>query len=236
MDDPKKNNGLNISIVPFKSCPYESQLKLQDIGITGLESSADIEFKPFLVLYFHNVISDQHNLKIKQNVRNKRDDFSKSLDYESNKIDVIPPDYVALTPFTKTYKRKYIDNHRTVKKNLADYNKDGSKKKPSSCNMKSLSVNFEDIGRDHIIAPKIINFNFCNGRCGGSNFDNSTYSAAYNHYLIYQSLCHLYPEEISSTYCAPTKFSNLTALFFDVNDNIVLETVPNIIAEECPCE
>ncbi|XP_053594614.1 bone morphogenetic protein 7 [Microplitis demolitor] len=236
IDDPKKNNGLNISIVPFESCTHESLLKLQDIGISGLESSADIEFKPFLVLYFHNVIKGQHDMKIKQNVRNKRDDYSKSQDYESNEIDVLPPNYVTSNPFTKTYKRKFIDNHRTVKKNLADYNNDGIKKKRSNCNIKSLPFNFEDIGRDYIIAPKIINFSFCNGQCDESNFDNSTYSTAYNHYLIYESLRHLYPKEISSTYCIPTTFSNLTTLFFDINDNIVLKVVPNIIAEECSCE
>ncbi|XP_074114885.1 bone morphogenetic protein 5-like [Cotesia typhae] len=134
-------------------------------------------------------------------------------------------------PFSsKRRVRMMIDGHRTVKKNLADY-----KNTSKACGIKSFDLWFENIGRNQIIAPKRINFTYCSGVCNQSELDTRRYFKGYEHFLIFNALMRVYPEEVPAVFCLPSKFSGITVLYIK-QSRVIRRNVFNINAEECSCE
>ncbi|XP_044582925.1 bone morphogenetic protein 5-like [Cotesia glomerata] len=132
--------------------------------------------------------------------------------------------------FNKPKIRMVIKNHRTVKKNLADY-----KNTSEVCGIKSFDLWLEDIGRNQIIAPKRINFKYCSGVCKQSKHDTRSYFKGYEHFLIFSALMRAYPEEVPAIFCLPTQFSGISVRYFK-EGKVINRKVFNFNAEKCSCE
>ncbi|XP_015117735.1 protein 60A isoform X2 [Diachasma alloeum] len=102
-----------------------------------------------------------------------------------------------------------------------------------SCGLRTLYVNFKDIQwQDWIIAPSGFDAFYCSGEC---NFPLQTRMNATNHAII-QNLMHLkQPDEVPKSCCAPTKYSALTVLYFQDENNVVLKKYQNMIVNRCGC-
>ncbi|XP_011307549.1 protein 60A [Fopius arisanus] len=102
-----------------------------------------------------------------------------------------------------------------------------------SCGLRTLYVNFRDIQwEDWIIAPSGFDAFFCSGNC---NFPLQTRMNATNHAII-QTLMHLkQPDEVPPACCAPIRYSGLSVLYFQDENNVVLKKYQNIVVESCGC-
>lgn len=105
---------------------------------------------------------------------------------------------------------------------------------PSSiCKARRLYVDFKEVGwQDWIIAPQGYVANYCHGECPFPLSDslNST-----NHAIL-QTLVHsLDPGSTPQPCCVPVRFSPISMLYYDNNDNVVLRHYQDMVVDECGC-
>ncbi|XP_077436418.1 protein DVR-1 [Vanacampus margaritifer] len=101
------------------------------------------------------------------------------------------------------------------------------------CKARRLYVDFKDVGwQDWIIAPQGYVANYCHGECPFPLSDslNST-----NHAIL-QTLVHsLDPGSTPQPCCVPVRFSPISMLYYDNNDNVVLRHYQDMVVDECGC-
>ncbi|XP_077473306.1 protein DVR-1 [Stigmatopora argus] len=101
------------------------------------------------------------------------------------------------------------------------------------CKARRLYVDFKDVGwQDWIIAPQGYMANYCHGECPFPLSDslNST-----NHAIL-QTLVHsLDPGSTPQPCCVPVRFSPISMLYYDNNDNVVLRHYQDMVVDECGC-
>ncbi|KFD48985.1 hypothetical protein M513_10137 [Trichuris suis] len=103
----------------------------------------------------------------------------------------------------------------------------------SVCQRRTLYVSFRDLGwQDWIIAPDGYAAYYCFGEC---SFPLNTHMNATNHAIV-QTLVHLmYPERVPKPFCAATKLSSISVLYFDDHSNVVLKKYNNMVVKSCGC-
>ncbi|KRZ73500.1 Bone morphogenetic protein 5 [Trichinella papuae] len=103
----------------------------------------------------------------------------------------------------------------------------------SACQRRTLYVSFRDLGwQDWIIAPDGYAAYYCYGEC---SFPLNAHMNATNHAIV-QTLAHLMnPGRVPKPYCAPTKLSSISVLYFDDSSNVVLKKYNNMVVKTCGC-
>ncbi|KAK9875925.1 hypothetical protein WA026_011029 [Henosepilachna vigintioctopunctata] len=88
-----------------------------------------------------------------------------------------------------------------------------------------LTVKFEEIGLNFILAPKSYEAFYCHGDCP---------------YLTLQKNAHTHLATLSSPNtvqpcCGPRKMKNITMIYFDLNLNVVVANLPGMVVDRCGC-
>lgn len=122
--------------------------------------------------------------------------------------------------------RSSTTTHQSQKKNRAKANKNSEK-----CSMRTLSVNFDDVGwSSWIIAPTAYLANYCAGDC---SFPATDHQNATNHAII-QSIFHSVGRIIPRPCCAPTKLGKM-ALLYQLDGSVQMRHYDDMIVESCGC-
>lgn len=86
--------------------------------------------------------------------------------------------------------------------------------------------------KDWIIAPDGYGAFYCSGEC---NFPLNAHMNATNHAIV-QTLVHLmYPYDVPKPYCAPTKLTPISVLYFLDDSNVILKKYKNMVVKSCGC-
>ena len=134
----------------------------------------------------------------------------------------------------KNYRRPFLvvktasAPNKSVKKRDIDCANDNSRKR---CCKRELELKFSDIGWDNwIIAPRSFKRNYCDGECtlGGDLITNSQST-------IKGSMKMTNPGLPITFCCMPKRWSSLSILYYDENNNIVKTDMDRMIIEECGC-
>ncbi|CAD5231817.1 unnamed protein product [Bursaphelenchus xylophilus] len=106
-------------------------------------------------------------------------------------------------------------------------------KKPGRCVLKSLFVDFKDLGWDNwVIAPSGYQADFCEGDCNFPLYEDLFPS---NHAIV-QSLIHLVDDKSTEmAKCAATEMREQSILFMNNQDNIVMKKYQNMRVNRCGC-
>lgn len=98
------------------------------------------------------------------------------------------------------------------------------------CCRQEFYVSFKEMGWNYwIIAPLGFNANYCSGSCFGHVLP------VYHHTEILQKVSVLRQRREIAPCCSPTKLSGLALIYFDKDENLFHEKVPNMIVNECGC-
>lgn len=101
------------------------------------------------------------------------------------------------------------------------------------CKARRLYISFKDVGwQDWVIAPQGFLANYCHGECP---FPLSESLNGTNHAIL-QTLVHsLDPENTPQPCCVPIRLSSISMLYYDNNDNVVLQHYQDMVVDECGC-
>ncbi|XP_031549507.1 inhibin beta B chain-like [Actinia tenebrosa] len=98
------------------------------------------------------------------------------------------------------------------------------------CCRQQFYVSFKDMGwHNWIMAPLGFNANYCTGSCYGHVLP------VYHHTDILQKVAMLNQQREIAPCCSPTKLFGLSLIYFDKDENLFHENVPNMIVDECGC-
>lgn len=99
------------------------------------------------------------------------------------------------------------------------------------CSMRSLSINFDDMGWSNwIIAPTAYYANYCAGDCSFPLIDQQN---ATNHAII-QSIFHSVGRLTPRSCCAPTKLGKM-AILYQLDGSVQMKHYDDMIVESCGC-
>lgn len=99
------------------------------------------------------------------------------------------------------------------------------------CSMRSLSINFDDMGwSSWIIAPTSYYANYCAGDCSFPLMDQQN---ATNHAII-QSIFHSVGRLTPRSCCAPTKLGKM-AILYQLDGTVQMRHYDDMIVESCGC-
>lgn len=96
-----------------------------------------------------------------------------------------------------------------------------------ACCRYPLTVDFVEFGWDFIIAPLTYSAFYCAGECRNQHMDSGA------HGYLQQQAGNLPPEH--GPCCSPTRYGQLTMLYFDHSMNIQFTTLPRMKVERCGC-
>uniref|UniRef100_A0A672YFM2 Growth differentiation factor 3 n=1 Tax=Sphaeramia orbicularis TaxID=375764 RepID=A0A672YFM2_9TELE len=101
------------------------------------------------------------------------------------------------------------------------------------CKARRLYIDFRDVGwQGWIIAPQGYMANYCHGECP---FPLSESLNGTNHAIL-QTLVHsLDPHGTPQPCCVPIRLSPISMLYYDNNDNVVLQHYQDMVVDECGC-
>ncbi|XP_053649908.1 bone morphogenetic protein 5-like [Cherax quadricarinatus] len=105
---------------------------------------------------------------------------------------------------------------------------------PQGCVRRDMNVDFGTIGwSSWIVYPKSYNAYQCTGQCMfplGQNLNPT------NHATV-QSIIHLSGEfpDVQRPCCVPSSYANLSILFYDAEENVVLKQYEQMVALQCGC-
>lgn len=104
---------------------------------------------------------------------------------------------------------------------------------PGECCKQELYVSFKDLGWDDwIIAPGGYRANYCRGNCSHYRTPD-TYHNYHTHVMEeYRRLNKLVDMQPC---CAPLRFSSMSLIYFDMDNNIIKRDLPKMVVEECGC-
>ncbi|KAG8291315.1 protein 60A [Homalodisca vitripennis] len=137
----------------------------------------------------------------------------------------------------RTRKTREIRRRKKAENSETSYSRnpftDSSLWSTRSCQIQTLYVSFRDLGwQDWIIAPDGYGAFYCSGEC---NFPLNAHMNATNHAIV-QTLVHLmYPFEVPKPYCAPTKLTPISVLYFLDDSNVILKKYKNMVVKSCGC-
>lgn len=112
---------------------------------------------------------------------------------------------------------------RRTKRSLG-LNCDETSNQPLCCRY-PLTVKFEEIGWDFILAPKSYEAFYCRGECPFLTLQKH----AHTHLVTMASSNTVHP------CCAPRKMRNITMIYYDVNLNIIMANLPGMVVDRCGC-
>lgn len=105
----------------------------------------------------------------------------------------------------------------------------------TACCRYPLTVDFIEFGWDFVIAPKTYDAYYCAGECQGEAMDETL-----NAHLMRQGTPP--PNAPESTVfnsvgpcCTPTHMSDLSMLYFDHENKVLLTKLPRMKADRCGC-
>lgn len=104
----------------------------------------------------------------------------------------------------------------------------------SGCERQDMYVDFENIGwSDWIVYPKGYNAYHCNGMC---EFPLGQDQNPTNHATV-QSIIHHSGDfpQVQRPCCTPSQYANLSLLYYDSDENVVLKLYDQMVALECGC-
>lgn len=108
------------------------------------------------------------------------------------------------------------------------------RRKKDSCRRKPLLVDFNQLGwSDWVIAPKEYSAYFCQGLC---EFPIDNHLKPTNHATVQTILNSVAPSLAPQACCSPNKFSAISILFVDSNENIVYKKYEDMVVERCGCK
>lgn len=110
----------------------------------------------------------------------------------------------------------------------------GQRNATNVCSRHELYVDFKEIGlSSSIIAPKGYSAYHCKGLCESPLSQDQEPS---NHATV-QGIVHKMGlvEGVEMPCCVPTKLLNTSILFFDDNENVILKTYEDMVADRCGC-
>lgn len=108
------------------------------------------------------------------------------------------------------------------------------RRKKDSCRRKPLLVDFNQLGwSDWVIAPRGYSAYFCQGLC---EFPIDNHLKPTNHATVQTILNSVAPSLAPQACCSPNKFSAISILFVDSNENIVYKKYDDMVVERCGCK
>lgn len=212
------NNNHTISLDSLKS-----HIRLRRSVIREEVKQTDwLHQRPLLLVYSDD--GRKTNLVRKSKVKRSLDKGDKKSKYFASKDGFNSThSYENLTPVSR---RKYKREAVTRKKGR-------KRRRQRSCRRNSLVVNFERVGWSNwIVAPHGYEAFYCQGTC---NFPLSRFMNATNHAVVQTLVNDVDKSAAPKTCCVPTKLGELSMLYLDRTDQVVLKTYPEMIAEECGC-
>ena len=103
----------------------------------------------------------------------------------------------------------------------------------SPCAKQELYVDFNEIGwSDWIVAPHGYQAYVCKGVC---NFPLSRHMNATNHAVVQTLVNDVDHTAAPKTCCVPTELGDISMLYLDKDDQVVLKTYPEMVAGACGC-
>lgn len=114
------------------------------------------------------------------------------------------------------------------KRNLMGLNCNENSKETRCCRY-PLTVDFDDLGWDWVIAPKRYEASYCSGEC------QMTFLPKNVHLYLSQlsNKTGMYPG--TGMCCAPRKLSALAMLYFDKEYNFIYRSLPGMVVDRCGC-
>lgn len=101
------------------------------------------------------------------------------------------------------------------------------------CCKQRFYVSFKEMGWDDwILAPTGYFANYCRGDCSGNRTPDTFtnyYSTVIEEYRRMDRLVGMQP------CCAPLKFSSMSLIYFDGDQNILKRDLPKMVVDECGC-
>lgn len=143
--------------------------------------------------------------------------------------------FVNTNDFNSTYSYENLTSvsRRKYKREAITRKKGRKRRRQRSCRRNSLVVNFERVGwTSWIVAPHGYEAFYCQGTC---NFPLSRFMNATNHAVVQTLVNDVDKSAAPKTCCVPTKLGELSMLYLDRTNQVVLKTYPEMIAEECGC-
>lgn len=108
------------------------------------------------------------------------------------------------------------------------------RRKKDSCRRKPLYVDFNQLGWSNwVIAPRGYGAYFCQGLC---EFPIDNHLKPTNHATVQTILNSVAPSLAPQACCSPNKFSAISILFVDTNENIIYKKYEDMVVERCGCK
>ncbi|KAL3070895.1 hypothetical protein niasHS_017020 [Heterodera schachtii] len=96
------------------------------------------------------------------------------------------------------------------------------------CCLYDLMIDFESIGWNFVIAPKLYNAYICSGGCNGLGMGVNSVSMTRQHAASAAKIDHY-------QCCHPKEYAGIMILFVKENNEVLAREVPNMVAKECGC-
>lgn len=241
MNDFKSNNGLIIKILDYRGDPYP----LLQSGISGGEH--DSALAPFVVLYHDNENFELQSIEV-ETQRQKRaakkeenkdydEDYDSDGESDESDSDKDDSDSSARTSRRKSTRstkskgsRKKKSRNKKDKRNKGK----GKKKNITHCSRDRMYLNFRELGWDsYIIAPEGYAAFRCRGEC---NLPLSPQVNATNHAIVQALIANLSPTlKIPKPCCAPQKLEQMTVVYHDEDNRVILRKYKEMVVRSCGC-
>lgn len=105
---------------------------------------------------------------------------------------------------------------------------------PRGCQRRDMHVNFEAIGwSSWILYPQVYNAYQCQGQCAFPLIQSVNPT---NHATVQSFIHHVGKAPgVQTPCCVPSLYGNLTLLFYDSEENVVLKQYDQMVALQCGC-
>jgi len=238
--DPFSNQGLSIKVLDDHGTPYP----LQHVGLTGATYESDRA--PFLVLYHKNEdFHLQQEEVVEQRSRRaaaKRDSRYNDYDYDSGDDESIDEERSAQRTSRRKSTRSAPNSPKkknTRKKNRKKQNNKCTKKrgckrgpKKTLCSRDRMYLDFREIGwHQYIIAPEGYAAYRCRGEC---DLPLNPQVNATNHAIV-QAIVASMNSKIPKPCCAPLKLEQLTVVYHDEDNRVILRKYKEMVVRSCGC-
>ncbi|XP_030066359.1 growth/differentiation factor 8 [Microcaecilia unicolor] len=139
--------------------------------------------------------------------------------FDENEHDVAVTNEDGLNPFLEV---KVMDK---PKRSRRDFGLECDERSTEArCCRYPLTVDFEAIGWDWIIAPKRYKANYCSGDC--------EFGFKYPHTHVMHKAK---PKGSVSPCCTPTKMSPINMLYFNGEEEVIYGKIPGMVVDRCGC-
>jgi len=97
--------------------------------------------------------------------------------------------------------------------------------KVTQCCLWPLTIDFSEYGWDWVLYPRTYEANFCNGDCSLGVVPESTHT-----HLMQMNL-----QSVARPCCSARRLTEISMLYFDEENNVVMGTLPGMKVEKCGC-